>query len=117
MRRFVQLVVLLCLLVASLEGCDASRRKWEVSVRNDGAVPASFFLTLGGSSKADVANVAPGPALSLIVGESPSVLQAIRVVRGSDEQTITPNIPLPLGARCLIVVDANGKIDVSLAGQ
>lgn len=123
MWRFVsQPVVLLGLLLASIAGCGGSGRQWEVSVRNDSGVPASFFVTFdggttfaGGTSQADVANVAKGPPISAIVGNANTIVQTVRVVRGKDEQTLNPNMPLAAGNRCLIIVDADGKIDLSFA--
>jgi hypothetical protein len=103
---------MLFLLVA---GCGLPQRQWELSVKNDSPAPASFFVTLAaGASNAKIENVAAGSSVSILVGQTDTVLDSVRVLRGEDEKTLHPRLPLPVGRRCTISVAADGVVDVSI---
>ncbi len=96
-------------------GCTG-QREWEVTVENKGDVPCSFFVTMraDGSSKANVADVGKGKALKLIGGGGETVIKTVKVIRGKDEQVLTPDAKLVDGKRYAIVVDADGKVVTSV---
>jgi hypothetical protein len=112
-------VAALVLVVLALPGCGGNPRQWEVTVENKSEVPCSFFVTLGAdsNSNAKVEDVAKGKAVSLIVGDSKTVVQSVKVVRGEDEQTFTPKTELAVGKRYTIVVGADGKVDTSVSDK
>src|SRR5438270_12756366 len=85
-------------------GCS-SQREWEVTVENKGDVPCSFFATMraDGSGKANVDDVAKGKAIKLIGGSGETVIKTVKVVRGKDEQVLTPDAKLTDGKRYAIV--------------
>ena len=94
-------------------GCDRGvRPQWEVTVENRGDVPCSFAITLGDGGKANVDGIPKGKPVTLIAGSTDTVVRTIKVVRGADEQALTPNAVLPIGKRCSIVVGADGKVGV-----
>lgn len=104
----------------ALPGCGSSKQQWEITVENKSDVPCSFFITstiAGGSSNAKVEDVAKGKPITLIVGDNKTVVQSVRVVRGKDDQTLNPNIDLPVGKRYAIVVGADGKVEASTADR
>jgi len=97
-------------------GCSSSQKQWEITVETKSDTPCSFFVTMtgsGGGSNAKVEDVAKGKPISLIVGDNKTTVQSVRVVRGKDEQTLTPNVELAVGKRYAIVVDADGKVATS----
>src|SRR5262249_29649393 len=102
-------------------GCGSSQRQWEITVENKSDVPCSFFVTMtvpGGSSNAKVEDVAKGKQFTLIVGETKTTVQSVRVVRGKaenskDEETLKPNVEVPVGKRYAIVANADGKVETS----
>jgi hypothetical protein len=102
--------------LVALPGCSRSPRQWEITVENRSDRPCSFFVTLGagGNSGAKVEDVAKGKALTLIVGDTRTVVQTVRVVCGKDEQSLTPNVELPVAKRYVIVVGAGGKVETSV---
>lgn len=99
-----------------ISGCSSGQKQWEITVENKSDVPCSVFVTMaggGGSSNAKVEDVPKGKPVSIIVGYSKTTVQSVRVVRGKDEQTLTPNVELPVGKRYAIVVEADGKVATS----
>ena len=86
---------------------------------NKSDVPCSFFVALGadGGSKAKVEEVSKGESISLIVGDSNTVVQSVMVVRDKDDQTQTPKAELPVGKRYAIVVNADGKVETSVSDR
>lgn len=109
-------LVLLTTTLLFLSGCSSSQRQWEITVENKSDVPCSFFVTMtvpGGSSNAKVEDVAKGKQTTLIVGDAKTTVQSVRVVRGKDEETLTPNVELPVGKKYAIVVNADGKVETS----
>jgi hypothetical protein len=103
----------------ALSGCGNRPLQWEVTAENKSDVPCSFFVTLGpdGTSDAKVEGVTKGEAVSLIVGDSKTVVQSVKVVHGRDEQTLTPKAELPVGKRYAIVVGADGQVETSVSDR
>lgn len=99
-------------------GCSG-QREWEVTVENKGDVPCSFFVTMraDGSGKANVDDVAKGKAVKLIGGSGETIIKTVKVVRGKDEQVLTPDTKLVDGKRYAIVVDADGKVATSVVDK
>ncbi|OAI48222.1 hypothetical protein AYO44_07625 [Planctomycetaceae bacterium SCGC AG-212-F19] len=114
-------LILVTTVLLSFSGCSSSQRQWEITVENKSDVPCSFFITstiAGGSSNAKVEDVAKGKPTTLIVGDTKTTVQSVRVVRGKDEhskdeQTFNPNVELPVGKRFAIVVNADGQVETS----
>jgi hypothetical protein len=52
-----------------------------------------------------------GRRLATAGGSAETVVQTVKVVRGADEQIITPNQKVMGGKRFLIVIGANGKVE------
>ena len=107
--------VLVAVLLAG-SGCDRRAKQWEVEVENKGDTPCSFKVVMSGSgAKNDVGvdGITKGKPVSLIAGSGDTVVQSIKVVRGKDEQTLTPNLALPPGKRLRIVVGADGQVEMS----
>jgi hypothetical protein len=98
-----------------VSGCSG-QREWEVTVENKSEVPCSFFVTMraDGSSKANVDDVAKGKTITLIGGSGETIIKTVKVVRGKDEQVLTPDTKLVDGKRYAIVVDADGKVATSV---
>ncbi|HEY3325376.1 MAG TPA: hypothetical protein VGP72_33295 [Planctomycetota bacterium] len=96
----------LCVLL----GCGGGAQ-WKVSVENKNAEPCSVAVTLGADSNSN-ANVEakPGTSLTLIVGNSDTVVQTIKVTRGADVRTLTPKTPLAVGKECWIVISPDGTV-------
>lgn len=119
LRHVLLLLALFTPVLLVVQGCSSNPRQWEVTVENKSDVPCSCFVTLGedGNSKAKVEDVAKGKAVSLIAGDSPTVVQSIKVVRGKDEQTLAPKAELPVGKRYAIVVTADGKVETSVSDK
>jgi hypothetical protein len=112
------LLAVFALVLVALPGCNSSQRQWEITVENKSDVPCSFFITLGADSgNVKVEDVAKGKTLSLIVGDKKTVVDSVRVVRGKDEQTLTPKVELPVGNRYSIVVGADGKVEGSVSDR
>ncbi len=116
-RRLGSLAVAISLSMPVL-GCGGPRG-WEVTVENEGDVPCSFLVTLGadGGSKANVDGVARGKAVTLIAGSGETVVHTVKVVRGKEEQVLTPGASLTGGKRYAIVVDAGGKVATSVSDK
>jgi hypothetical protein len=98
-----------------LAGCDPGSKQWEIEVENKGDLPCSFkIVTSGSGSKNNVGvdGIAKGKPVSLVAGSGNTVVQSIKVVRGKDEQTLTPNLALPMGKKLRIVVGADGKVEI-----
>jgi hypothetical protein len=113
-------IAVLAVAMSGVAGCDrGGGSRWEVSVENKSEIPCSCFVTLGGdgSSKANADAIPKGKPVTLIAGSTDTVVQTVRVVRGTDEQLLTPNTPLPVGKRYLIVVGADGKVQASAADR
>lgn len=119
LRSVSQMLAISTLLALALPGCGSGLRQWEVTAENKSDQPCSFFVTLGadGSSNANVEDVAKGKAVSLIAGDSKTVVQSVKVVRGKDEQTLTPNAELSVGKRYAVVVSADGKVETSVSDR
>jgi hypothetical protein len=106
------------LVLMTLPGCGRSQRQWEVTVENQAEAPCSFFVTLGADGGgAQVEDVAKGEAITLIVGNTPTVVQTVRVVRGREEQTLSPKVELPVGKRYAVVVGADGTVKASASDR
>ncbi|MFO1042339.1 MAG: hypothetical protein U0941_11170 [Planctomycetaceae bacterium] len=99
-------------------GCSG-QRGWEVTVENKGDVPCSFFVTMrkDGSSKANVDNVAKGKVITMIGGSGETMVHTVKVLRGKEEQVLTPDAKLIGGKRYAIVVDAVGKLATSVVDK
>jgi hypothetical protein len=95
------------------------KQQWEVTVENKSDRQCSFFVSLGtnGDNNAKVENVAPGESISLIAGISDTVVRTVKVLHGDDEQTLAPNMALPVGKKYAIKVDADGKLDASVLAR
>jgi hypothetical protein len=106
--------------LVAVAGCKpAAPPQWEIAVENKSDVPCSFFVTLrtDGSSKANADGITKGQPVTLIGGSGDTVINTIKVVRGTDETALTPNAALPAGKRYLIVVEADGKVETSLVNR
>ena len=95
------------------------QQQWEVTVENKSDRPCSFFVSLGtnGDNNVKVEHVAQGESISLITGISNTVVRTVKVVRGDDEQTLAPNMALPVGKKYAIKVEADGKLDASVSAR
>ncbi|MDZ4685033.1 MAG: hypothetical protein SH850_08075 [Planctomycetaceae bacterium] len=116
MSRIVFLLLSGALLMAAA-GCGSNRRQWEITVENKSSSPCSFFITLAGNSGEKVDDVAQGKPIALIAGVQPTVVETVRIVCGSDEQTLTPNVGLPIGKRYAVVVAVDGIAQGSLSDR
>jgi hypothetical protein len=87
-------------------------------LQNKSDSPCSFFVTMGdgrgGGNKASVADVAQCEATSLIVGPGETMVLTVKVVRGEEEESLTPNTKLGPGKRYAIVVEEDGKVVTSV---
>jgi hypothetical protein len=120
MSRCLGLVFAVAVLLAVvLPGCGSGQREWEITVENQGKVPCSFFVTLGadGSSKANLDGVAKGKPVVLIAGSGDTIVHTIKVVCGSEQQTLMPDAKLASGKRYAIVVNMDGKVTTSVSGK
>lgn len=119
LRSACLILVVSTLQALVLLGCSSSQRQWEITVENKSDVPCSFFVTLGadGGSKSKVEDVSKGEAISLIVGDSNTVVQSVIVVRDKDDKTQIPKAELPVGKRYAIVVNADGKVETSVSDR
>jgi hypothetical protein len=117
-RRLGFLFLFTAAVFVAMPGCS-SQPEWEVTVENKGDVPCSFFVTMraDGSSKANVDDVAKGKVITLIGGIGETIVHTIKVVRGKDEQLLTPDAKLVNGKRYAIVVDADGKVATSVVDK
>ena len=106
-------------LLLALPGCGNGRHPWEITLENRSDVPCSVFVTLGadGNSNAKVENFEKGKTIILISGNSSTIVQSIKVVRGKDEQTLTPKARLEVFKRYAIVVGADGKVETSISDK
>jgi hypothetical protein len=109
----LSLTVALVLVAAA--GCGG-KLQCEVTVENKSDTPCSFFVTLGEKSNIDVKveDIGKGDEATLLVADSDTVVQSVRVMQGDKEQTLEPKEALPVGKRCAIVVDEDGKVDISI---
>lgn len=117
-RSLSQVFSVTTLFLVALTGCSSNKQQWEVTVENKSDLPCSFFITLrprGGDVKVEA--VEKGKTHSLIVGDSKTVVESVKVVRGKDEQTLTPKAELPIGKRYAIVVEADGKVAASISDR
>jgi hypothetical protein len=116
MIRFTLPEIASSLFLLLMLGCSSGQQQWEVSAENKSDAPCSFFVTLGpnGGSTANVENVKKGEVIPLIAGNLDTVVQTVKVVRGTEEQSLTPKINLPTGRRYAIVLDAQGKLSGSM---
>jgi hypothetical protein len=106
-------------ILLALPGCSGGKQQWEITVENKSDEPCSFFViaSADGNLKANVEKIAKGQAVSLTTGYGDTVVQSVKVVRGKDEQTVTPKADLPAGKRYAIVVTADGKVETSIADR
>lgn len=104
---------------ATFWGCGA-RSEWKIDVRNESAAPCSVRVELdyvnnSGKGTSDAhANVKAGETLTLISGTLVTTIRSIKVVRGEEEQTLTPAVAIKPGQRYRIVVPAKGPVDASV---
>jgi len=106
--------------LAAAPGCDrAGQPQWEVAVENKNDASCSFLVMLrpDGSTKANVDGITKSKPVTLITGPGDTVVNTIKVVRGTDETVLTPNAALPAGKRYLIVVAADGKVETSVVNK
>ena len=98
-------------MLMAFAGCGSSQRQWEITVDNRMNAPCSFFITLDADSSgsANVEKVAKGKPISLIVGNSNTIVQSVRVVTDKGEETLSLKIELPVGKRFAVSVGADGK--------
>lgn len=108
--------------VVLFSGCGGGMSQWEITVENKGTSPCSVYVTMDyagggaqGDSEAKVEGLAAGKKLSLIAGGDARTVRTVKVVRGTDEQELNPNVELISGRQYQIVVTADGKLDATLA--
>ena len=100
-----------------IPGCG-SQEQWEITFENKSEVPCSIFVTMGdGSTTANVADVAKCEATSMIVGPGETIVLTVKVVRGEEEEVLTPNTKLIPGKRFAIVVEEDGKVVTSVVDR
>lgn len=118
LQRFGRFMVVTAFLVVALAGCTG-KREWEITVENKGDVPASIHVTMraNGSSNAKIEDLTKGKTVTLIAESGETVVHTIKVVRGKDEQNLTPNVKLPAGKRYAIVVGSDGKVETSVSDR
>jgi len=97
----------------------AGPQEWEIIVANNSELPCSIFVTLGADANynAKVENVAKEESIVLVSGISDTVVRTVKVVRGQDEQTLAPNMVLPVGKRYAIMVGTDGKLEASVLAK
>lgn len=109
--RALLLIPLLC-----LAGCDSdSRSQWEVTVQNQCKTPCSFAVTFGadGASSANVDNLVAGKPTILIVGDLDTVVHTVKTTFEKDDvEELQPDLRLPVGKRCAIIVNDQGNVEV-----
>jgi hypothetical protein len=64
-----------------------------------------------------VEGVTKGERFSLVAGISQTVVRTIKVVCGKDEQTLAPNMALPVGNQYAIIVGSDGKLEASVSAR
>lgn len=126
MLRSVGLMVVVFATGLALAGCGGPLQ-WEVTAENQSDGPCSFFVTLGSDgnghanveseSHANVENVGQGETLALISGNTNTVVKSVKVMRGDEEQSLTPNTELPIGKRFAIVVRPDGRVETSVSDR
>lgn len=118
MLRSIRLLIVVLMSLA-LTGCGGTSAEWLVTAENQSDVPCSFFITLGSNAKTEtnVENVEKGKTLPLIAGDTKTVVQSVKVVRGDKEETLTPKTELPIGKRFAIIVKADGKVETSVTDR
>lgn len=88
------------------------------TLENSAMRPCSFFFSLDvGRTSAKVADVAQGKPIILIMGDQPTVVATVRIISGSDEQNLIPNVRLPIGKRYAVVVGEDGKARGSVSDR
>ena len=104
-------------LLLAIPGCGTNSQ-WTLTFENQNSIACSVFITLGAdqanSSTVSVADVAKGKPITLIAGGRDTVVQTVKVVRGDDEQNLTPKAALAVGKKVAIVVRDDGKMEAAI---
>ena len=86
-----------------------------------GDIPASAVQGVGSHldrvSRGDIRNPTVQRTLSLIVGPGETMVLTVKVVRGEEEEVLTPNTKLVPGKRYVIVVEEDGKVETSVVDR
>jgi hypothetical protein len=105
---------------ATVWGCG-SHTEWKIDVHNQGTAPCSVRVEMDsvnrsgrGTSEAHVDKMNAGERLTLISGTLATTIRSIKVVRGEEEQALTPAVTIQPGQRYLIAVPAAGPVNVAL---
>ncbi len=118
MLRSIQLLVVPTVFLLTMTGCGGGGQ-WEITAENKSDSPVSIFVATGddGASVASTEGLGYCQPVTLIVGDIPTTLQSVKVVKGKDEQELVPGIKLYGGQRYSIVVNAEGKAEGTVAYQ
>ena len=108
-------------------GCSVFITKRDIANRQSLAVKTDFIQqVLDALDRGDAAgvkallkpihaaDVAQCKATSLIVGPGETMVLTVKVVRGEEEEALTPNTKLIPGKRFAIVVEEDGKVTTSV---
>lgn len=104
-----------CLLVLVLLAGCGKPAEWVISAENKGAAPCGLSLVTRGGSTASVDKLEPGRSHELISSKNATVLETIKVTRGKDVETVSPDFRLEPGRRYRIIIHADQQIEVSEA--
>lgn len=108
------------LLLLVLPGCGGDPSQWEIIAQNNGSEPASFAVEMAyetGISNAHVSDLAPGERISLLVGDADTKVSTVTVTVDGADQTLQPDLPLPIGKQFLLVVGSDGKLKTSVSDR
>jgi len=105
--------LLMALALGGLSGCSEEKEQWEVTVENRSTVPCTYIVTLGlnGAGSARVDALAAGKQVVLVVGNSDTVVHTIKTIIEKDEEELQPDLRLPVGKRCAIIVSPEGNVE------
>jgi hypothetical protein len=109
----------IAILTVPIPACSG-QREWEITAENKADAACSIVVTHtigGGNGNAKVDDLGKGKTIVLVGGSGETTVQTVKVVRGNEEQTITPNQKLIAGKRFVIVVGIDGKASTSLADR